>query len=295
MAAKLSRGVESPVAVHVVSRHRGGLAASIEAAGGTSVCIRHWSTLPAGAGIDTGDVVVLDLVDDPVEPARPHLVALTDRVVVIGAVGDAPVSGQWLTLRGGERIEFVYCDREARHSGYGPAIAALARHLGAPADEELACAVLRRAPELAPVSTLVQALCRNPWAIRRPVELAATAGLTRRSVANELNHIGFRRIEHFVTTVRSLMLEVLREEFGSRGRAALLRAGVDDSSNHRRQVIRAVRSTAAGKCLRLVLTLPVLIGALLAAPQDAQAARHRVSRHIVHAPPPVYRAMPRRA
>lgn len=231
------RGVRQTV--FVVSQDGRGLFAELVARIRSTVDIRHCNELPRAVVVKKNDVVVLDLVQLRTCASRRTMAELISRAKVVAVAREGNVSGGWLGLPGGDRIEWVFCDKHQRVGGYGPVCAAVRGALGELSVDVLVSSILQRSPPLEPLADLVDAICRFPWLIRRPFELAMVMSFSRSALHRRVQQGGFQRVEHFITCVRNSLVGIVREELGySRAQAGLI-AGVSDLSNHRRQVSRA--------------------------------------------------------
>lgn len=137
----------------------------------------------------------------------------------------------WLELLRQPGVHLTVCDSVSARPALGSVVDALREHLSAPAGEEIATLVLLYSPVLAPAATLVHLVCRHPWRIRRPHELAEEGGAGLGRVRAVCRALGFARIEHFIVAVRELAAELLARERGCSLQAARRAVGFCDPSN----------------------------------------------------------------
>lgn len=229
--------------VHVVAAGKSGLVAALRRG-----CERHsevvlWEVPPPPSRVVAGDAVVVDLVDLTVGVHCEEFHRLLPRAELFVVAGPCSMDAAWVTLFAHRAVRVVYCDEAARRDGYGPAVGALAGHLGGPTAHELATCVLEQEPRFRGLSELVTAVCQSPGEIRRPADLARAAGVSPRVVAGHCGAVGYKRVEHFLCAVRLGLRQCLVTRHGARSGDAWCRAGVADRSNFRRQVARAQRAS----------------------------------------------------
>jgi hypothetical protein len=120
--------------------------------------------------------------------------------------------------------------------------------------EDVARRVLDEEPSLQPVASLVMTICKDPWAIRRPRDLADATGITVRSLRESCVGVGFQRIEHLIISVRMVALEVLIRDRRLPLPVAKGHVGISNVTNARRQIQRARHgSVRAFRKLRLLM------------------------------------------
>jgi len=108
---------------------------------------------------------------------------------------------------------------------------------------QLARLVLEQEPVFQPVAPLVELVCQHPWRIRRPRDLAQHTGIRLGSLKRQLAELGFHRVEHFIVCVRMVALEQLMTREPVEIAEARWRVGIGDTTNARRQLRRAKKSS----------------------------------------------------
>jgi membrane fusion protein (multidrug efflux system) len=214
-----------------------------------------------------GDAVVVDVLDLPAGVQCRDLSVYLDQAEVFAVVGDGMIDAAWFAVAAHARVQVVVCDDESRSNGFAPAVQALQAHLGGPSPEELARRVLELEPSLKQASELVVALCRQPWRVRRPADIAIEAAVSAREVAGRSQSVGFGRTEHFLSAVRLVAHECLVKRYRMSSSRAWASVGVTDLSNFRKQAARARRGapSALDWAARGVPALLLCLGALLQA------------------------------
>ena len=105
-------------------------------------------------------------------------------------------------------------------------------------------------PALRSLRSLVEAVCTDPWSIRRPHHLAIRCRMSLAAVKRQCVSAGFARVEHCILCIRLLAYEQLVVVEHMPARRARLLAGFDDPSNMRRHVRRAAgRSPLVARAL----------------------------------------------
>jgi len=235
------------VRVHVVARSAGGLLAALRRRAWPDVEIAHWAEQPPEPRqVRPGDVIVLDLLELPVGSSCRQVGQCVDRIDVFAVVGPGMVDSGWLLLAGGGSVHCVECDERARRGGFAPVVQALDAHLSGLTPEELVGWVTDCEPWLGTVRDLVECLIRDPWAIRRPADLATAAGLTKPALRERCVALGCRRVEHFISAVRAAAQRCLVSRYRIPGLEAWQRVGVNDLANFSRQVKRGRRHAPPG-------------------------------------------------
>jgi hypothetical protein len=215
----------------------------------SALLIRHWQTIPPRYAVGPGDLVVLDLADSP-EPADPErLRVLIGHTHLYVVVGSNPIQPVWLALlaSGAQAripITIVECGPQERSGRYRVLVSRLLGRLRGPSGDELAQLVLQGERFFAPAEALVRMICRDPWGVRRPRDLAAAAGMSDDSLRGSCGNLGFTRVEHFMTAVRIVALELLVRERQSPLPLARRLVGISSPTNARRQLQRARRRSA---------------------------------------------------
>src|SRR5437667_4215101 len=212
-----------------------------------NVDARLWTAAPPLHEVRPGDLIVVDLSDRSpgVEPRR--LAPLIGRATLCLVPGNAPISPDWLDLASRPGVHVL--SASARQPGVVP-VAELRRLVLGPSGSRVADLVLSAEPTLRFVHPLVEALCLDPWSIRRPRDLALRSRMTLDAVRRQCTELGFNRIEHFIICVRLLAYSelVAREHVPIRTARAL--AGFTDPSNMRRHAHRAaLRSPIVARAL----------------------------------------------
>ncbi|HEY3221441.1 MAG TPA: hypothetical protein VGJ80_11965 [Gemmatimonadales bacterium] len=120
-----------------------------------------------------------------------------------------------------------------------------------PSASRVADLVLSAEPALRSVQCLVEAVCLDPWSIRRPRDLAVRTRMSLAALRRQCTQAGFTRIEHFILCVRLLAYHELVATEHLPVRTARGLAGFDDPSNMRRHAHRAaLRSPMVERALR---------------------------------------------
>jgi len=215
-----------------------GSAATLSRALKPKVEARVWASAPPAHEVRPGDVVVVDLTDRhaSVEPRR--LQPLLGRATVCLLPGDTPISPQWLNIASQPGVHVLSVS--SRQVG-DVTVAELLRLVGGPSGRRVAELVLNAEPTFRFVQPLVEALCQDPWSIRRPRDLARQCRVTLGLVRRQCAELGFNRIEHFIICVRLLAYSELVASEHLPIRTARALAGFGDPSNMRRHAHRAAR------------------------------------------------------
>jgi hypothetical protein len=194
---------------------------------------------------EDGDHCVLDLLriagplDDPAAALRA-----TRSATLWLLIGDFTVRSEWLRIPRQAQVRLLSCNRRERATGFPTLLSRLNAELAVPTGEQVYRLVMRSAPFLSTVSSLLLALYLNPWGIRRPRDLAHSTDSTIFALRSACHRAGFKRVEHFLIYARSLAVECLVRERTLSVAAARRRLGIDDTSNMRRQIARAYRGSA---------------------------------------------------
>ncbi len=239
-ASPAPAGSVIPPAIHVLARSSAGAFHALEAELPSAVPLCHWESMPPRHRVAQGDLLIVDLDDLPPGMGPGTLWRDGRAGVYLWLVtGDRPVAAGWLRLVYGGAAAVLHCPQMARLGGYAPLVAEVQVLLGEHGPLELARDVVRRAPILRRVEHLVEAVCRCPWEVRRPRDLARAVGVDPSQLRQLCRRVGFARIEHLIVFVRAAMLEVLGRRSRVSRRLARHLAGVADPSNLRRQLSRA--------------------------------------------------------
>jgi len=153
---------------------------------------------------------------------------------------DVPIPNQ---IRAGDVVVVDALNRQlgtdARRASECALAAELSSRLGSPSAEVVAAGLAERCAEFRGLGALVAAVLGAPSRVRRPVDLALEAGVSRKSLLASCRAAGFGRVEHFICAVRVAAWEALVEEHALSRAEALNLVGVRDLSNFRRQAARA--------------------------------------------------------
>jgi len=226
--------------VHLVARSLPGVAVGFQRCAISSATIGVRDGLPAAGEVQPWDVVVLDLDALPAGLTPQSLRPTAARAQVLLVSGSLAVAPGWLALAA-ERIVVIEAAPDERDRGC-PAVVTRLLHLAAALDPRVVgYAVLAAQPRWVGVGRLeeaVQAVCAQPWEVRRPSQLAYAAGIPPRELLARCRAAGHKRVEYFITEAR-LTIRVYLVSRGMRVGLAELVAGIRDPSNLRRQLRRA--------------------------------------------------------
>jgi hypothetical protein len=228
------------VIIYLVTDSRG-TAASIQhlvARQGPGVELRLSRRVPSPARHDDDVLTVLDLTESNVKYLAPpdrtrqpgHYLAITRPRLRL------PM--RWFDFLRGDGVK-VFTVSSTKSAMLLEVLAHIEACLEAVSVDEIADAVIRADPTIAPMRALVRAVLRDPWSIRHPRDLQLHARLVTDQVANLCRAAGIRRMEHFITKVRALALEYLINTRRLPVRRARMLVGVRNSSNFRRQMRRS--------------------------------------------------------
>ncbi|PYO69879.1 MAG: hypothetical protein DMD71_03570, partial [Gemmatimonadetes bacterium] len=157
--------------------------------------------------------------------------------------GGEAVHPYWLELASRSGTRVVACDAEARSRGVPHLVDALQDALGRQSGRQLSRLVLDQEPVFRPVEPLVELICQHPWRIRRPRDLALHTGMGIGPLKRQLAELGFHRVEHFIVCVRMVAFEQLMAHERLPIAMARWRVGIGDTTNARRQLRRAKKSS----------------------------------------------------
>jgi hypothetical protein len=190
---------------------------------------RHWAAAPPAQEVRPGDVVVIDLTNPhaAIEPRRVQ--PLLGCVTLCLLPGNAPIHPHWLDFASHPGVQILTTSWRDE----------LLRLIQGPGGDRIAELVLDAEPALDPLKPLVEAVCRDPWAIRRPRDLAMRTRISLAAVRRQCTQVGFLRIEHFILCVRLLAYHELVATERLPARTARALAGFGDPSNMRRHAQRA--------------------------------------------------------
>jgi len=197
-----------------------------------------WSRMRNADRLVEGDVLVVDLTRDPNWLRPSEMPEVPGMVRVFLAVGGTPVDPGWIEVATRTSLRVFVEGLDRQHGCWSDLAGAVCMELDSSPTPSLAALVLERYPEWETAAHMVSAICDHPWQIRHPRDLIRASPLTGPELRALCAGLGFARIEHFITLVRSAALGVLAD---SRvvGFAAREIAGISDASNFRRQVRRA--------------------------------------------------------
>jgi hypothetical protein len=187
--------------------------------------------------VRAGDIVIIDLTDphQSLEPLRVH--HLLGRATLCLLPGEAPINPQWLDLAAQPDVHVLAPTSRKT----GDTVTEVFRLLKGPSGSKVAELVLRAEPALRPVQDLVEAVCLDPWSVRRPRDLAVRCRKTLATIRRQCTDLGFTRIEHLIICVRLLaQTELVATERLPLSTARTL-AGISDPSNMRRHAQRAAQ------------------------------------------------------
>ena len=197
-------------------------------------------TAPRAQEVRPWDVIVVDLTNPhaAVDPRRLQPLLGCARLCLVP--GNAPINPQWLDLASRPGVQVLTTTWRDE----------LLRLIQGPGGDRIAELVLAAEPALEPLKLLVEAVCRDPWAIRRPRDLAVRSRMTLGAVRRQCFQVGFTRVEHFIICVRLLAYNELVASERLPIRTARELAGFSDPSNMRRHAHRAaVRSPIVERAL----------------------------------------------
>lgn len=205
------------------------------------VSARQWAGAPRPHEVRPGDVVVVDLTNSLATIEPRGLQPLVGCATLCLLPGNAPINPHWLDFASQPGVQVLTTSwRDA-----------LLRLIQGPGGDRIAELVLDAEPALDPLKPLVAAVCRDPWLIRRPRDLAVRSRMTLGALRRQCARLGFTRVEHFIICVRLLAYSelVATERFPIRTARAL--AGFSDPSNMRRHAHRAAaHSPMVGRALQ---------------------------------------------
>ena len=219
---------------------------------------RHWDAIPPRAMVGPDDVLVIDLTETGEHPDPSALRSLPERLGLYVVIGDKLIDPAWLieiVQRRTPTVTVLERSARGRSKGFRPLLSRLMAKLAGPSVASLARLVLDRERLLEPVSSLVVAICTDPWVVRRPKDLGVAAGITLSRLRASCRSLGFVRVEHFIIAVRMVAAEVLVTERRLSPSAARRLVGISSATNARRQIQRARRrSFLAFRRLRYLIT-----------------------------------------
>jgi len=232
----------SPV-VQVLARKGSPLIAQLSLSLRGFVQLRWTERVPAAERIHTGDIFVVDLAELPAGLTPDDVAPVLEHGQLWLVPGGEAVHPSWLELASRSGARVVPCDAEARAGGVPHLIDALQDTLGRQSGRQLARLVLEQEPVFRPVDAFVELICQHPWRIRRPRDLALHTGMRIGRLKQRLGEMGFHRVEHFIVCVRMVAFEQLMAHEHLPIAMARWRVGIGDTTNARRQLRRAKKSS----------------------------------------------------
>lgn len=163
----------------------------------------------------------------------PTWVLVAERAIPVG----------WIRVLKAPVVHLLQIDPTDDRRGVRGLVQELLGRLQGPSTTELARAITAQVPILTELESLIELICRKPWTIRRPRDLAIARVASHASIRRECRNAGFVRIEHFIHSVRLLCLEQLVSRYRVPYVRALSLAGLEDPSNLRRQLKRAIQGS----------------------------------------------------
>jgi AraC-like DNA-binding protein len=228
--------------LHVIAGSRTGLSSVLNVALAQFTHLRFWRAAPPPDEVQSSDLIVVDLSDPPRWAEPNALGVLVNKGATLCLVlGDALVPPSWVELARRPEVRVLRCGIGHGRLGYGAIVMEVLERVRGPAGERIAALVLETEPELRAVESLVQAVCLEPWRIRRPRDLAKACAMSLAELKRHCVRIGFARVEHFMICVRLLAYERLVATAHLPASTARLLAGFTDPANMRRRTRRAAR------------------------------------------------------
>jgi hypothetical protein len=226
----------------VLARERGGLYSALTAALEQSAHVRPWGGVPPLREVRAGDVLVVDLRDPPRYADLSSLEScLAKGAGVCLVIGDSLIAPAWVEIARLPGVRILHCSLHDGQRCHSAVVAELLERVRGPTGERITTLVLQSESVLLPVEWLVQAICVDPWRIRRPRDLANRCAISMPELRRRCAAIGFTRVEHFMIYVRLVVYEQLVAVDRLPPATARLRAGFLDPSNMRRHARRAAR------------------------------------------------------
>ncbi len=239
-----------PGTVHILSPPDRPLA-NLSGALRPTVDVRNWAGAPPPHEVRSGDFVVVDLTN-PLPPVEVRSLDLLLRRATLCLIpGDRPISPHWLDLASQPGVHVL------RGRTRDERVANLLCLVNGPSGSRLAGLVLNAEPALRELRSRVEAVCFDPWSIRRPRHLAVRCRMSLAAVKRQCVSVGFARVEHCILCIRLLAYKELVVVEHLPVRTARLLAGFDDPSNMRRHGKRAAGSSPlVGRVLEVLLANP---------------------------------------
>jgi len=235
--------MERGPAVHLFARKGSPLIAQLSQSLRGFVQVRWSERVPAVDRLETGDIFVVDLAELPPRLTPDDVASVLEHGALWLVPGGEPVQPYWLELASRSGTRVVPCDAEARARGVPHLVDALQDTLGRQSGRQLSRLVMDQEPVFRPVEPLVELICQHPWRIRRPRDLALHTGMRIGPLKRQLAELGFHRVEHFIVCVRMVAFEQLMAHERLPIAMARWRVGIGDTTNARRQLRRAKKSS----------------------------------------------------
>ena len=239
--------------LHLISRAGSALERALVAGLTSDFQTRHWRVFPHASALPTEDPMVIDLMDPVTELIGSALEGRLNAISVVLSnrwsslvVGDAPIDPRWLQLAMDRNVEVFVCSPSKGVRCFNPIIGSIRGKYRCPDAQALVDLVVKAEPSLVVLARFVEGVVGHPWEVRYPKDLARVAGVGLAHLRMTCLRNGYRRIEHFITTVRSVAARVLVTNQAVPNHFAQYRVGIGDSSNFRRQLSRARPAGADG-------------------------------------------------
>ncbi len=247
--------------------------------------VRSWEEFPRLGEIGATDTVVADLGDFPgtVDPERLRGLLTRADLWLVVEKGAPYAEFMHVLARAPSRV--LELGASDRREGFRQLAGKLRAKFQRPLPEEIAELVLSKEPTRRCVEDLVKAVCADLQSIRRPRDLAGTAGLRLTVVKGKLESLDFTRTEHFIVAVRTIAYEQLVAVRRLPVQLAWRISFLGDKSNHRRELARALDHSSRAM-RRLVSFVAALLLAVFVAwsssctKKTPAAATHTDSMHL---------------
>jgi len=232
-------GPPAPV-IHVVSAESSTLQRALVVGLEAHFRVLRWTGIPPVGSLRPADLLVIDLTELTHRPSAP----VTAPPAFLGGrwsclvTADLPIDPEWFDVAVALRMRVFRCPARRGPDRFQPVIASLASQLRGLSADALATLVTDAHPALASLGTLVAAVLLHPWEVRHPRDLSRMTGILPRHIRAACLRLGYRRVEHFMTDVRSRAMDVLVTREGLPVHLARSQVGISDASNFRRQLAR---------------------------------------------------------
>jgi hypothetical protein len=236
------RYVDRLPSLHVLAGCRAGLCSALSIAFGPFAHVKPWGVVPSFRAVRAGDLIVVHL-NDPLPGVEPSSleVFVSKRATLYLVLSDTLIAPAWVEIASAPEVRVLRCGTSRGRVSYGGVVTELLERVRGPTGERIATLVLRTEPALRPVAPLVEMVCREPWRIRRPSDLAKWCAISLVELRRRCAEVGFARVEHFIICVRLVAYQQLVGAVPFPAATARLLAGFTDSSNLRRHTRRAAR------------------------------------------------------